>query len=289
MLLADLVEFVTHNRETVSALLSRYQSCGKTLFLRSDLWDEFELFADEKGEASLLSSQLAEVIHKTQEATLVHPWFCLDVRPRLAHWNFLLFNIETLEIEEISTAEFLRFKEGVVGVDAGEWPLEIDFGPFERDFPKMTQSRSIGKGVEYLNRRLSGRLSHDLSKGDELILSFLRLHSYLGTPFMVSPKIEDVASLQQSLRVGMEKLAMHSDSLSWNDVAPDLQNLGFEPGWGGTVKIIRENFSLLADILEAPDFRALEKFLSRIPMIFNIVILSPHGFFGQAHSTQLRL
>ena len=37
----------------------------------------------------------------------------------------------------------------------------------------------------------------------------------------------------------------------------------------------------LLDILEAPSPGALEIFLSRIPMIFSIAIISPHGFFGQ--------
>jgi sucrose synthase len=37
----------------------------------------------------------------------------------------------------------------------------------------------------------------------------------------------------------------------------------------------------LLDILEAPAPGSLEIFLSRIPMIFSIAIISPHGFFGQ--------
>jgi sucrose synthase len=39
---------------------------------------------------------------------------------------------------------------------------------------------------------------------------------------------------------------------------------------------------LLSDILEAPEAGNLERLLARVPMIFNIVILSPHGFLGQA-------
>lgn len=277
----NLAEFVSGNRQAISALFSRYQECGKSLFLRSDLWDEFKSFAAETGDDALLHSPLATLISKSQEATLIHPWFCLDFRPRVAHWHYIRFNLDTLDVEEISNAEFLKFKEGVVDYKSGDWSLEIDLGPFERHFPKMTQSRSIGRGVEFLNRRLSGRLSYDLAKGDELILSFLRLHSYRGAPFMISENIENVEALQQALLVGMEILAMQPNSASWDDVGDELQSLGFEPGWGRTVKRIRENFSLLADILEAPDYRALEKFLSRIPMIFNIVILSPHGYFGQ--------
>ena len=45
---------------------------------------------------------------------------------------------------------------------------------------------------------------------------------------------------------------------------------------------MRETMQLLLDILEAPSPDNLEKFLSRIPMIFSITILSPHGWFGQS-------
>jgi sucrose synthase len=62
-----------------------------------------------------------------------------------------------------------------------------------------------------------------------------------------------------------------------------MQELGFEMGWGKNVVRMRDTLSLLSDILEAPDPNNLEKFLSRIPMIFNIVILTPHGYFGQSN------
>ena len=281
MRIQELVDFVAKNKETISALLSRYQDSGKTLFLRSEMWEEFQRFCLEAENQWLLASPLSSVFSKTQEGALVSPYFCLDVRPRVAHWHFFRFNLDTLEVDEIANDEFLQFKEGVVGCKRGDWALEIDLAPFERDFPKMTQTRSIGRGVEFLNRRLSGKLSSDLLKGDELILSFLRLHSYRGMPFMISKQIRDVVSLQKALRLAMEFLEQQSKKVEWDNVADELKKLGFEPGWGRTRNRIMENFSLLADILEAPDFRALEKFLSRIPMIFNIVVLSPHGYFGQ--------
>lgn len=66
-------------------------------------------------------------------------------------------------------------------------------------------------------------------------------------------------------------------------VGHQLQGFGFEPGWGANVARMRETLHLLSDILEAPEPGNLEAFLSRIPMIFNLVILSPHGFFGQSN------
>ena len=281
MLVDALIEFVSENKDKVSMLLDRYHECHKHLFLRSDLWDEFKLFCADIAAEELLDSPLAEIISKTQAAAMAHPVFCMEVRLGVADTHYLRFVLDAVTVEEISTCEFLKFNEALVGCHSSGWSLEVDLGPFERDFPKMNQTRSIGRGVEYLNRRLSGRLSHDLAKGDELILSFLRLHSYQGIPFMVSKSISSVSALQQALQKGMKLLAREDRDAGWEQVGDKLQNLGFEPGWGRTVKRIGESFSLLADILEAPDYRALEKFFSRIPMIFNIVILSPHGYFGQ--------
>lgn len=38
----------------------------------------------------------------------------------------------------------------------------------------------------------------------------------------------------------------------------------------------------LSEILQAPDPINMEKFFSRVPTIFNVVIFSIHGYFGQA-------
>jgi len=44
---------------------------------------------------------------------------------------------------------------------------------------------------------------------------------------------------------------------------------------------VSETMGLLVDILEAPSPIALEAVLARIPMISRLLILSPHGYFGQ--------
>ncbi|MCK5192730.1 MAG: hypothetical protein KAQ71_02900, partial [Desulfobulbaceae bacterium] len=178
MLIETLIEFVGENKDKVSMLLDRYHESHRTLFIHSDLWDDFELFCADIAADELLVSPLADIISKTQAAAMAHPLFCMEVRSGVADTHYLRFHLDDVTVEEISTVEFLKFKEEIVGCHDMGWSLEIDLSPFERDFPKMTQTRSIGRGVEFLNRRLSGRLSHGLDKGDELILSFLRLHSY---------------------------------------------------------------------------------------------------------------
>ena len=57
---------------------------------------------------------------------------------------------------------------------------------------------------------------------------------------------------------------------------------GFEKGWGNTAERVKETIRLLSEVLQAPDPAKLELLFSRLPTIFNVVIFSPHGYFGQS-------
>jgi sucrose synthase len=89
--------------------------------------------------------------------------------------------------------------------------------------------------------------------------------------------------LRRALRQADDVLAGHEPSARWEEVAAPLRALGFEPGWGREVSRIRDTMRLLQDLLEAPDPRGLETFLARLPMVFSLAIISPHGYFGQAN------
>lgn len=58
--------------------------------------------------------------------------------------------------------------------------LELDFEPFNASFPRPSLSKSIGNGVQFLNRHLSSKLFHD-KESMQPLLDFLRAHSYKGT------------------------------------------------------------------------------------------------------------
>jgi sucrose synthase len=120
-------------------------------------------------------------------------------------------------------------------------------------------------------------------KGDRLLFDFLRLHHYDGQQLMLNHRIRDVHDLHRGLHRAEEFLLRQSKDATWDDVRDRMQELGFEAGWGSTVSRMLDRFGLLSDILEVPDPNNLEKFLSMVPMIFNLVILSPHGYFGQSN------
>jgi len=57
--------------------------------------------------------------------------------------------------------------------------------------------------------------------------------------------------------------------------------MGFEKGWGDTAERVKETMIILSEVLEAPDNGKLDLLFSRLPTVFNVVIFSVHGYFGQ--------
>ena len=283
--IAPLHDHLLAHREEAYLLLRRYLDLGRPFLLRSDLWDEFVAFRDTPAGRVLDNTDLERAIRMAQEAAVEPPWVYLAVRPRVARWNYLKFHVEEMAFEEISRRDYLAFKEHLIhqGAASDDWVLEIDLGPFNREFPKLKESRSIGRGVEFLNRRLSSRLFDELGRGDKRLLDFLRVHQCRGRQLMLNDRIADVTELRRAIRHAEDYLAEQPPEAGWDQVGTRLEALGFEPGWGRDVARMRETLGLLSDILEAPAPAVLERFLSRVPMIFSVAILSPHGYFGQSN------
>ncbi|KAL1157174.1 hypothetical protein V6Z11_A08G138800 [Gossypium hirsutum] len=117
----------------------------------------------------------------------------------------------------------------------------------------------------------------------EPLLNFLRAHKYKGHALMLNDRIQSIPRLQAALAKAEDHLAKLSPDAPYSEFEYELQGMGFERGWGDTAAHVLETMHLLLDILQAPDPSILETFLGRVPMVFNVVILSPHGYFGQAN------
>lgn len=98
---------------------------------------------------------------------------------------------------------------------------------------------------------------------------------------MLNDRIQNLNSLQRVLRKAEEYLSTLPPNTNFDDFEHKFQEIGLERGWGDTAERVSEMISMLLGLLEAPDSCTLEKFLGRIPMVFNVVILSPHGYFAQ--------
>ena len=281
---ASVQEFIEGNRASVYMLLHTYFSRDKAFLLRSDLIDGFTAFcATDQGRVHE-GSVLGDAIEHTQEAAVQAPWIYLAVRPEVGRWIFFRIHAETMQLERVSVARYQAFKESLIESDGYHdgWPVEIDFGPFSHEFPHLREAHSIGRGLEFLNRQLSGQLLAKADLGLKRLVSFLSLHTTDGRQLMLNPRLDDPEAVRRALRHAQDLLKRKDPETEWSEVEPELLGLGLEPGWGRTVARIRETMQLLQDLLEAPGPSLLESFLARIPMIFNVAIMSPHGYFAQS-------
>ncbi|KFK30802.1 hypothetical protein AALP_AA6G027800 [Arabis alpina] len=272
-----------HRNELVS-LLSRYVDQGKGILQPHNLIDELEsVIGDDATKKSLSDGPFGEILKSAMEAIVVPPFVTLAVRPRPGVWEYVRVNVFELSVEQLTVSEYLRFKEELVdGPDKDPFRLELDFEPFNAHVPRPSRSSSIGNGVQFLNRHLSSVMFRNKDCLEPL-LDFLRVHKYKGHPLMLNDRIQSISRLQNNLSKAEDYISKLPQETPSSEFEYSLQERGFEKGWGDTAGRVLEMMYLLSDILQAPDPSSLEKFLGMVPMVFNVVILSPHGYFGQAN------
>lgn len=274
---------VAHRNELV-ALLSRYVDQGKSILQPHDLLDELEkVISGDEAKLKLKDGPFSEVLKSAQEAIVLPPYVAIAVRPRPGVWEYVRVNVHELSVEELTVSEYLCFKEELVdGESNNKFVLELDFEPFNASFPRPTRSASIGNGVQFLNRHLSSVMFRNKDSLEPL-LDFLRAHKYKGHALMLNDRIQSIPKLQSVLGKAEDYLSKLPPETPYSEFEYVLQGMGFERGWGDNAVHVLEMMHLLSDILQAPDPSILETFLGRVPMVFNVVILSPHGYFGQAN------
>ena len=281
-LLERLREYFISNRTDAHRVLHGLTGLERRFLLRSEIVDAFAAMSS-AGDG-LADSPMAEAVGYCQEGAVNHAWLYLALRLNVARWLYLRVHLETMDVEPVDTADYLHFKERLAtGVEEGGWTLEFDVAPFSREMPKLQEADSIGHGVRFLNRRLSSRMFETLEGGALRLLDFLRLHRCRDQQLMLSADVSDLNTLRGALRQAESLLGRLDAAKPWEQFAHSMRALGFEPGWGSDAGHARETMGLLRDLLEAPSPHIMESFLARIPMIFSVAILSPHGWFGQSN------
>jgi sucrose synthase len=269
------------HRSDLYALLRGWFELERPLLLRSDLRAAFDALSASLP-YTLAETPLHGIVDLLQEAVCRPPLVYMAIREGAGSWHFMSIHQQQLVPEPVSVADYLAFKEMLVRPDSAHEPvLELDFAPFNRGFPRLKEIRSIGQGVIFLNKQLAGTLFTHPGMGSVKLLHFLAVHSMDGHQLMLNGNFADVAALRAGLRRALGLLDRYPEDTPWMIIAEPLSGLGFAPGWGDCARRVSETMSLLVDILEAPSAQVLENFLARIPMISKLLVLSPHGYFGQ--------
>ena len=225
--------YMNEERNSAHKVLHHLSDLGKPLLLRGEVQDALIRLC-ESGDNCLGGTPLERVLQTVQEAVIEADWLYFALRTRVGHWGYLQINSNMMTAEEIPVSEFLYIKERLVNDmrDSAEHILEIDLEPFLRGFPKMRETRSIGRGVEFLNRRLSSQLFDERGKGNRLLLDFLRVHRYREQTLMLNDAVDDVQTLRLALRQATEILSAVPAESHWHDLAAGVRTLGLVPGWG---------------------------------------------------------
>ncbi|KAL3505832.1 hypothetical protein ACH5RR_031214 [Cinchona calisaya] len=259
-----------------SSLISRIVNHGKGILKSNQILAEVEGFC--KGH--LYDIAFVEILKSTQEAVVLPPLVALAIRLRPGVWEYVGVNPNELLVEELTVQEYLLFKEELVDEELQNFGLELDFAPFATSIPKPTLTNSIGNGAEFLNKHLSATMFNDKESMAPL-LDFLRAHNYNGKTMMLNDKIKNLNTLQDALEKAVEVLTMVPPETPYSEFESKFEEIGLQRGWGDTAEHVLKMINMLLDLFEAPDSCTLEKFLGKVPSVFNVVILSPHGYFAQ--------
>ncbi|CAL1369303.1 unnamed protein product [Linum trigynum] len=263
---------------------SRFLASGKRLMKHQNIMEELEATIQDKGERDkVLEGLLGYILSCTQEAAVVPPFVAFAVRPNPGVWEYVKVGADDLSVDGISSSEYLQFKETIYDENwaKDENALEVEFGAFDFSSPHLTLSSSIGDGVKYISKFLSPKLVASSHSSKKLVDYLIGLN-YHGDNLMINETLDTPSKLQGALIVAECFLATLPQDTPCQDFHQSLRAWGFEKGWGDKAGRVKETMVMLSESLQAPDGEKLEQLFSRIPNMFNIVIFSPHGFFGQA-------
>ncbi|KAL2578215.1 hypothetical protein AAZV13_16G185100 [Glycine max] len=246
--------------------------------------DDVEKTVEDKAERKkFLDGMLGYIFSCTQEAAVVPPYVAFAVRPNPGFWEYIKVNADDLQVEGIEAVEYLKYKEMIFDEKWAndENALELDFGAIDFSTPQMVLSSSIGNGLNFTTKILTSRLSGS-SQSINPLLDYLLSLNYQGENLMIKDTLNTMPKLQQALKVAEAYVSALNKDTAYQKFEDRFKEWGFDKGWGNTAGRVKETMKLLSEVLESADPVKLESLFSRLPNMFNIVILSIHGYFGQA-------
>jgi len=274
----NLENLVNEKNAEFYRYLSKVCSEEKKLLVKGELLEILNKIDISKNEDYL---KIEEVVNKITESVRMGLRLNFEIREQIGTSQYYQFNTENFSLQPISTVEYLKVKEQFKNPGHTNDMLTLNFQTFYEKFPSVRDSKSIGKGVEYLNRYLSSSLFNNSENLSSALFKFLFVHKYNSEQLILNDRITNPAELMTAINKAMVFLSERKERELYSKIKHKLQEFGFEPGLGRTVSQIKESLEQLDALLHTPDHLVLKQFLSRIPMVFNIAIITPHGYFGQ--------
>ncbi|KAF2595183.1 hypothetical protein F2Q70_00043594 [Brassica cretica] len=249
-------EEMGQNRGNIKRCLEKYIEKGRRLLKLSQLMDEMEIVINDLVQRKqVMEGDLGKILCFTQEAVVIPPNVAFAVRGNPGNWQYVKVNSSDLSVEALSNTQYLKLKELLFDENwaKDDNALEVDFGALDFTLPRLSLSSSVGNGLSFVFSKLGGRLNDN----PQSLVDYLLSLEHQGENLMMNETLNTARKLEMSLILA--------------DVF--LSELPKETPF--------QAFELRSTILQAPDPRNIDRFFARIPRIFNVVIFSIHGYFGQ--------
>ncbi|KAI4969094.1 hypothetical protein ZWY2020_000008 [Hordeum vulgare] len=279
----SMPDALQQSRYQMKRCFQRYVSKGRRLLKNQQLVEELEKSLDDKAEKEkLVEGFLGYIICSTQEAVVLPPFVAFAVRMNPGIWEYVKVHSDDLSVEGITPSEYLKFKETLYDE---KWAkddnsLEVDFGALDLSTPHLTLPSSIGNGMQFVSKFMSSKLN-DKPESMKPLLDYLLTLNHRGEKLMVNDTIDTVDKLQTALLLAEVFVSGLPKFTPYLKFEQRFQEWGLEKGWGENAERCKETLNFLSEVLQAPDPINMEKFFGRVPSIFNIVVFSIHGYFGQ--------
>ncbi|BBD66260.1 sucrose synthase [Nostoc commune NIES-4072] len=280
----ELVQAVFNGDEKTALhqLIYTLSASGKHYFLRNEILQAFADYCDQSQKPAYFyhSSSVGKLIQYTHEIILEEESTWFVVRPRIASQEVWKLTADLNSFEQMTPQTLLDVRDRLVNRYQPHI-LEIDLHPFYESSPRIDDPRNIGQGLAFLNRYLCNQLLTDPQYWVEMLFQALQGLQHDGIRLLLSDRIPSGIHLAKQIKLALKLLNELEPDEPYEKFRFDLQQLGFEPGWGNTAARVSETLELLDRLIYSPEPGILETFVARVPAIFRVVLISIHGWVGQ--------
>lgn len=271
--------------EAAKRFFAKLKASGEKLFLGHTLAAQLDNFlSQEHAPEEGVARQLKKLLRGCPEVIIDGDTTYAVLRPSVGCKRIVRLHPSGHDLEQVSRGEYLKLKDAQVqGTDeADKNGLVIDFSPYFRDLPVVTDAAEMGSGISILNRHLSAQMYQNPERFRKALVDFLK-ETHLGpTNILLNDQIRTVEEFASELADVRSMLDDFDEKAPYSsELAHELRSHGFEAGWGATAGRIADTLRLLEQVLNSADPARFEELLGRLPLVHTVLMVSPHGWFAQ--------